>query len=100
MPGSPKSVRFHPAARVELVEAEDWYLDRSLTAGREFLREVEHAITRIVDSPERYPKTRHGHRRFVLLQFPFYVVYRILEFDVEIIAIAHHARKPGYWRKR
>lgn len=100
MPGSPKSLRFHPAARAELVEAEDWYLARSVAAAREFLRQVEHAVTRIAEAPERYPLTKYARRRFVMIEFPFDLVYRISEHEIEIIAVAHHARKPGYWRAR
>lgn len=100
MPGSPRSVRFHPAARVDLLEAEEWYLERSPRAAREFVREIERALERVTHAPERYPTTRYGRRRFVLIEFPFDLVYRITEDDIEIIAVAHHARRPGYWRKR
>lgn len=100
MPGSQTGARFHPAASKELWEAEDWYLDRSMTAAREFVREVEHAVGRIVEAPERYPRTKYGRRRFVLLQFPFDIIYRIRDGEIEIIAVAHRARRPGYWRGR
>jgi toxin ParE1/3/4 len=100
MPGSPKSLSVHPAARIELLEAEEWYLERSPTAAREFLREIQRAMTRISEAPERYPATRYGRRRFVLLEFPFDLVYRITEHGIEIIAAAHHARRPGYRRAR
>ena len=94
------NVEFHPAARTELTGATDWYLARSTTASAEFVREIEHAIERIAESPERYPVTRKGQRRFVLLKFPFDLVYRILEDRIEIIAVAHHSRRPGYWKAR
>lgn len=100
MPGSQVRVSLHPAARVEILEAEDWYLSRSVSAARQFVVEIERAIDRIAESPERYPLTRFGRRRFVLLQFPYDLVYRLKEREVEIIAVAHHARRPGYWRGR
>jgi toxin ParE1/3/4 len=100
MPGSPRSVRFHPAARAELVEAEDWYLARSPTAAREFLREVERAVARISEAPERYPVTKYGRRRLVMLEFPFDLIYRIEGHELQIVAVAHHSRRPGYWRLR
>lgn len=100
MPGSATSVSFHPAARAELLLAADWYHDRSATAASEFVREVEHALARILEAPDRYPETRHRRRRFVLLKFPFDLVYHITDSDVEIIAVAHHNRRPGYWRSR
>ena len=94
------SVEFHPAAQTELTAATDWYLERSKNAAAEFVREVQHAVQRIAESPERYPVTRKGRRRFVLLNFPFDLVYRNLEEGIEIIAIAHHSRRPGYWQRR
>lgn len=94
------AVRFHPAADEELVDATDWYLARSGTAALGFVREIEHALARIGEAPERYPLTRFGRRRFVLLSYPYDIVYRILGNEVEIIAVAHHARRPAYWRGR
>jgi len=95
-----KSLRFHPAADEELLEANEWYLQRSGTAAAGFVREIEHALSRIAEAPERYPVTRLGRRRFVLLNYPYDVVYRVTRDEIEIIAIAHHARRPAYWRNR
>lgn len=92
-------VRLHPLADAELLLATDWYLARSQTAAARFVREMERAMQRIAEAPDRYPLTRFGRRRFVLLNFPFDVIYRIDD-DIEIIAVAHHARRPGYWRFR
>ena len=94
------SVKFHPLADEELVSAIDWHLARSGRAAAGFAREIDHAIQRIGESPARYPVTRFGRRRFVLMKYPFDLVYRVLPTEVEIIAVAHHARRPGYWRKR
>jgi len=80
------SVEFHPAAQTELTTATDWYLERSKSAAAEFLREVQHAVQRIAESPERYPVTRNGRRRFVLLNFPFDLVYRNLEEGVASVS--------------
>lgn len=93
-------VRFHPDADVELIDATEWYLERSAVAAEGFVREIEHALARIAEAPERYPLTRYGRRRFVLLNYPYDVVYRVLPDEVEIVAVAHHARRPGYWRTR
>jgi plasmid stabilization system protein ParE len=93
-------LRFHPAADEELLEATDWYLERSTVAAAGFVREIEHALARITEAPERYPLTRLGRRRFVLLNYPYDVVYRITGAEIEIIAVAHHARRPAYWRRR
>ena len=101
MPASQRSLSLHSSARAELLIATDGYAERSATAAGEFVREVERALVRIQESPERYPATRFGARRFVLLKFPFDLAYRILtEGNVELIAVAHHSRRPAYWRRR
>jgi hypothetical protein len=33
-------------------------------------------------------------------KFPFSVAYAVRRDFVEVIAVAHHRRKPGYWRVR
>ncbi len=45
------NVEFHPAARAELTAATEWYLERSMSAAAEFVREVEHAVQRVRQSP-------------------------------------------------
>jgi toxin ParE1/3/4 len=36
----------------------------------------------------------------VLQRFPYVVFYREVDDRVEVIAVAHGAREPGYWRNR
>ncbi|MBP88756.1 MAG: hypothetical protein CMJ64_18930 [Planctomycetaceae bacterium] len=46
------------------------------------------------------PTYLHGTRRYLLERFPYFVVYRETEEKLQVIAIAHGKRKPGYWRRR
>jgi hypothetical protein len=32
-------------------------------------------------------------------RFPFVIVYRIVDGDVYIVAVAHTHREPSYWQK-
>lgn len=32
--------------------------------------------------------------------FPYDIVYRVTTADLEVLAVAHHRRRPGYWRRR
>jgi plasmid stabilization system protein ParE len=93
-------VELHPLAEEEFLAAYAWYSERSETAARAFLREMDHAVLRISEAPERWPKYDSVTRRFLLARFPFAVIYRVAEHDVEVIAVAHHKRKPGYWKPR
>ena len=93
-------VSFHPSARRELLKHQRWYLKRSMSAASGFEQEVNHAISRIAEAPYRYPLTLRGRRRFVMLNYPFNIIYRVLESEVEIIAVAHHSKRPDYWQRR
>ncbi len=94
------NVKFHPLAEEEYLTSYAWYSERSETAARAFLREMDRAILRISEAPERWPKYDSLTRRLLLTSFPFSVIYRVVEEDIEIIAVAHHRRRPGYWRDR
>jgi hypothetical protein len=50
--------------------------------------------------PGLYPRHLHKTQRAVLDRFPFSIVYRELLDEIQIIAMAHAKRRPGYWAKR
>ena len=91
---------FHPEAALELRAAVEWYRTRSLRAGDEFVGELDQAIDRISQSPTRWRRVFGPWRRYVLRRFPFLIVYRETSTGIEIVAIAHGRRRPGYWRQR
>jgi len=39
-------------------------------------------------------------RRKILRQFPYSIFYVVDDDAVVIVAIAHHKRRPGYWKPR
>ncbi|MHB0958931.1 MAG: hypothetical protein ACYC0X_26630 [Pirellulaceae bacterium] len=41
-----------------------------------------------------------GTHRYLMKRFPFVVIYRVTTDRIEIVAIAHGRRKPGYWKRR
>src|SRR5579863_6527142 len=97
---SVRPYRFHPEAWSELEAADDWYLSRDVDASLGFLSEIDAAIERISEAPQRWPKYLHGTRRFVVQRFPFSIVYLDGTEVLTIIAVAHSKRKPGYWKHR
>ncbi|MFZ0773756.1 MAG: type II toxin-antitoxin system RelE/ParE family toxin [Candidatus Sulfotelmatobacter sp.] len=95
------AVDLHDEASAEYDAAFDWYLERSPDAARRFDAEVERALAQIVQAPRRWAIGPHSTRRFLLRQFPFTLIYRERPSGViQIVAVAHTSRKPGYWRRR
>jgi hypothetical protein len=41
-----------------------------------------------------------GVRQKVLHRFPFALIYEIDADEIRVFAVAHHSRRPGYWRDR
>jgi plasmid stabilization system protein ParE len=95
-----KRYRFHPEAKEDIREAVQWYRSRSPIVASEFRITISDAVRHIASAPQRWPKYLYGTRRFVLHRFPFSVVY-LDDLDVvNIVAVAHQKRKPGYWKRR
>jgi len=95
-----RRVEIHPEALREATDARDWYLSRDRRAGAEFLLELERAIERIAFDPGIWPRQPSGNRRYLLRRFPFIVVYREIGDRIQILAVAHARRRPGYWKSR
>lgn len=93
-------VDFHPAALREVEDAQAWYEVRSLLAASAFLRELSIAVQRIRQAPQRYPIADAGTRRILLDRFPFTIYYRVKSDTLNVVAVAHQKRRPGYWSAR
>ena len=95
-----RQVDIHPEAIAEAQAACQWYGERSASAADAYLVELDRAIEAIADNPEMWPRYVHGTRRYIFHRFPFYLVYRETIGRIQVIAVAHGRRKPGYWKNR
>ena len=95
-----KQVEFHEQALAEAQAAYDWYAERSPAAAEAFITELDEAIDQIQVFPNSGAVHLSGSRRQVMKRFPFSVIYREREEIVEVVAVAHGRRRPGYWKKR
>jgi toxin ParE1/3/4 len=94
------NVEFHPAADSELRAAANYYESRVPGLGNDFLTEVEAARFRLSEIQAAGSRLDAEHRRVGLRRFPFGLIYRITSAGVQIVAVAHRRRRPGYWRQR
>jgi toxin ParE1/3/4 len=94
------SVIFHPLAEQELLDAVSYYEEQETGLGLEYLGEVEHAVNFLMRYPEAGSKVRGSIRRLTLPKFPYSLLYRLVEEQIRVLAVAHHKRKPQYWVDR
>ncbi len=91
---------FLDPALTELRRAAQWYDQREAGVGQEFLHAVDQGLDHLLHDPSARPIIQEGiHRQFVD-RFPFDLLYRVRPTRIEIVAVAHHSRRPGYWQRR
>lgn len=95
-----KPLLYHPSAQIEIEAAYDWYFGRSPQAADGFYEELIPALDRVREYSYQYPPHLYGTQRLVLSRYPFSVVFRERLHDIQIVAVAHAKRRPGYWAKR
>jgi len=91
-----KPLEVHTAALAELKSAVSWYLERNQTAAFNFVSELDRVLELVIKTPGRWPVGELATRKFVLQRFPFAVIYRETEKTIQVLAIAHGHRRPGY----
>jgi toxin ParE1/3/4 len=94
----------HEAAQ-EAVKAAAWYESQSPGLGVEFETAIQAAID--VLEGQIVPlislsglASKHRLMRLVLRRFPYSVIVLDRDDETLVVAIAHHSRRPGYWRDR
>ena len=92
---------FHPAAEVEHLDHIAYYESRQTGLGQGYLAEFEKVIATINEGPDRFPfiatlRFRRAHLR----RFPITILFRESGGQLQVLAVAHKRRRPGYWVTR
>lgn len=95
-----KRARFLAAARLEHLAEVAYYSRIEPRLGLRFTDAVEEATSRALAFPLAGSPSGSGTRRVLLKDFPFSLVYRVEPNGILVIAVAPHAKRPGYWRSR
>ena len=100
-----KRLRVEDAARHELRAAVARYEEKRPGLGGGFFAEIQHTLELIerhpgLGAPVPHVPAERGTCRLPLRRFPYAIVYREQDTEIQVVAFAHHSRKPGYWRSR
>jgi len=92
---------FHPEAEAEHLETVVYYETRRAGLGALYLAAFEQALDSVRDNAHRYRIVHEPDiRRVPLARFPLSIIYRETGERIEILAVAHHKRRPAYWIAR
>ena len=94
------SVRYDPAAELELLSQIAYLESRRAGLGSRFLHEVKESEALIARFPASSAEIETGLRKRVLPNFQYSLYYCLDEQGATILALAHHKRRPGYWIPR
>ena len=92
--------RFLDLAESELDEAIAYFNRQVAGLGDRFQREVEATVALITEYPEIGSPITKRVRKFRVRKFKHKVIYVFDGAEIIIIAVAHHKKRPRYWRRR
>lgn len=84
----------------EIAEIATRYHAESPSAAVRFFEEYERLKALIRSNPQIGRQDDLGSRWFTFRHFPYDLVYEIRSEEVVVMAVAHHRRRPGYWKDR
>ena len=95
------SYGLHPEAAEEHTRQVAYYEETQAGLGRRYHAEFLEVVAFVCVGPARSRNVLAPDiRRAVFKLFQFNVIYREVDGQVQVLAIAHHRRQPGYWRGR
>jgi len=68
--------------------------------GREFVVEVDAAMSRVDDNPHQYQVLHRDTRRAIVHRFPYEVFYRLEARTIVVFSVSHLHRDPASWKAR
>lgn len=91
-------VVFHRLAAREYRETRRRYKRHQLGLGAVFAAEVDRAVQRIAEAPQRWPVFRKNFRSVLVRRFPYVFYDKVINpGTVFVTAVGHARRRPGYW---
>lgn len=83
-----------------MIEAALDYEEAHDRLGEAFLDDIQYAIDTVREHPQLGAEIAYGFRRMLVRRFPFSVIYFVEGDEIVVVAVAHHSRRPEYWKGR
>jgi plasmid stabilization system protein ParE len=91
----------HPEAAEEHKKQIAHYEEIQTGLGSRYHNDFKDVLASVCSSPDRFRIVLPPNiRRAMFKVFHFDIVYREVVGSVQVLAIAHHRRQPGYWVAR
>jgi hypothetical protein len=99
------NVRVLSPAIEEVADAALWFESQRAGLGHEFWQAVDVTLLRIEASPLAFARSefatpQHDFRSAIVRRFHYVIHFLIDSDEVQVVSVAHAARRPGYWLRR
>lgn len=91
---------FFGEVEAEIEATRQYYALQGRDAYVRLLEEISHALRQIREAPFAWAPYSRSTRRYLLKRFPYYLIYRVTDEDIYIIAFGHVRRDSSYWHNR
>ena len=94
-----RRIRLRRQAEAELAGAVAFYEVKRRGLGLQLIVAVDHGLDAIAESPgaSHVWKVGHPYRTYLVKRFPYFIVFTLESALIDVVAIAHTKRNPGYW---
>ncbi|MFK7908966.1 MAG: type II toxin-antitoxin system RelE/ParE family toxin [Akkermansiaceae bacterium] len=92
--------RLHPEADAEGIEAAQYIREDDSCQAELFKEALLNALDWARSQPLIFRCFEDDFRKVKVGKFRYSLVFRIRGDEVQILAVAHMSRKPGYWKDR
>jgi plasmid stabilization system protein ParE len=92
------NLKFSIVAEREIAAAADYYETQESGLGSQFVEELNHAITFVLQFSNAWSPISKRSRRCSLRRFPYNVIYSAQQDTVTIVTVVHQHRDPEKWQ--
>ena len=94
------SIELSDEAEVDFDKSYEFYYEDSSKVAETFFNQINLCFENIKQNPKSFPIAHKDLRKYVVKKFPFVIYYRILDTEIQVIAIFHTSRNPEIWNER
>lgn len=91
------TITFRVEARDEYKEAVAYYDEISLDAGDKFITSIDIVLKRLSILPFSAPKVAHEIRKAVIKNYPYIILYIVLDNKIEVLSVFNTHQDPKKW---
>jgi plasmid stabilization system protein ParE len=94
------SIEFTLETELETLQAFVWYENIRKGLGLNFKNALDSKINLLKQNPQTYSIIYKNIRSAKLRSFPYNIIYRVFEQEIQVLAVFHNSRSPRQWKKR